>query len=111
MMCSGLVTLPQSCSQAPRRNSYRSASVMATWANGPSVASHKRCISDSASCGTLSQWPPVYGLLASIASASRRMTASNSFFCPSIRLRVSMATDKVPESFSTNARKCTSSCR
>ena len=53
--CTGVVTLPQSCSQAAMRSSYHSSSVRSKDANGPSRASHAAFVSISVTTGTRSQ--------------------------------------------------------
>ena len=76
---SGVVTLPQSCSQAPIRNSRHSDSeAKPKEANGPLDSFSASRASISASSGTRAQWPPVWELLASIAPATRAMIASTS---------------------------------
>jgi hypothetical protein len=90
---SGVVTLPQSCSQAPIRNSRHSSSE-----RKPNPASEPACTfaassaSIIASSGTRSQWPPVYGLFVSIAPATSLIIESISAFCASSRLKFSSAT-------------------
>ena len=49
-------------------------------AYGPSRASQAACASMRVSSGTRSQWPPVYGLCASIAPATIRISAWNNAF-------------------------------
>ena len=57
--CTGVVTLPQSCSKAAMRSSWKSFSVMRTSLSGPVVVSFTASANIMVSSGTRWQWPPV----------------------------------------------------
>ena len=56
---SGVVTLPQSCSQLAICTASHSSSPRSKSRYGPSFASHAARASISVSSGTRAQWPPV----------------------------------------------------
>jgi len=75
-MCTGVVTLPQSCNMPAIFSSCRSSSVMAKPANGPSLVSLTASASIIVSIGTRWQCPPCRGL-SSIAVLMSSMKDSN----------------------------------